>query len=179
MKTNFQPVQLETNPKSGLVAYECFPRPEWRALFPAIIAIALTAGIMAHLQIDWYWIVLPCVLLFFAGLSVCWWPVIEIQNRLVRERALLFKRKFLIERKMPFDEFEEIFCQLNENEGSREYWVGLRRRPKGILWVKDCGSQRRSAEEFGWQLHCETGIHLKGETLSKEQFFNDKEKFRK
>ena len=141
--------------------------------------MALTIGIMIHLQIGWYWIAPPCVLLFFAGLSVCWWPVIEVQNRLVRERALLFKRKFLAERVTPFTELEEIFCQLNENDGSKEYWVGLRRRPKGILWVKDCGCQRRYAEELAWKISCETGIHLSGEPLSKEQFLNNEEKFRK
>jgi hypothetical protein len=148
-------------------------------LLPAIIAIALTIGVMVHLQIAWYWIAVPSVLLFFAGLSVCWWPVIEIQNRLVRERALLFKRKLLAEQTTSFTEFEEIFCELRVDDGSKEYWVGLRRRPKGILWVKECGSERRYAEEFAWQLHCETGIHLTGEPLSKEQFLNDEEKFRK
>ena len=169
---------MEANSKISFPTYECFPRPEWWAFYPALAAIVFVVGILVYLQTRWYWIAAPCLVLFFAGLSVCWWPVIEVQNRLVRARALLFKRKFLAERITPFTEFEEIFCQLNESDGSKEYWVGLRRQPKGILWVKDCGSQRRSAEEFAWQLHCQTEIHLRGEPLSKEQFFNDEEKFR-
>jgi hypothetical protein len=152
------------------MTYECSPRPELRALVPATIAMALTIGVMTYLQISWYWIVPPCVLLFFAGLSVCWWPVIEVQNRQVRERALLFKRKFLAERITHFTEFKEIFCQLNKNDGFQEYWVGLRRRPKGILWVKECGCERRYAEEFAWKISCETGIHLRGEPCQKNNF---------
>src|SRR5882762_1595363 len=98
---------MEENPKNEILTYECFPRPEWRAFLPALAAIALTISLLLQFQTRWYWIVLPCVVLLFAGLSVCWWPVIEVHNRLVRERAMLFKRRILIERITPFTDFRE------------------------------------------------------------------------
>ncbi len=82
------------------------------------------------------------MVLFLAGLSVSWRPVIEVGNGLVREKAMLFNWKILVERVTPFTEFKEFFCRLDTDEGvPSKYWVGLRHPKRAVILVKDCGQE--------------------------------------
>ena len=158
--------------------YTCFPRPEWRIFVPTLVVIVTATWALVHFDVRWYWITLADVVLFLTGLSVSWWAVIEVGNGLVRERAMFFRRKILTERVTPFAEFKELFCRLDTDETMpTKYWVGLRHPKRGAILVKDCGKDPSAAEELAWKISHETGIPLKGNPLSKEQFISDDKKF--
>jgi len=149
--------------------YKCIVRLEHRIFWPAFLIMAAVIGISVYFGIDWYWVVIMCLPFLLVGIAVQWFPVIEPANGIVRERALfLFGPKVLAERITPLNDFTEIFYIWTPGDSSQsDYRLGPRHKTGRKLWIDGCWTIPRSVEETAWQISCDTGIRLRGDTISK------------
>jgi hypothetical protein len=66
----------------------------------------------------------------------------------------------------PFSEFDAIVCERREeagDTGGHLISVGLQHRSGRRVWVRTfpANGSNRGAEEFAWQLSCDTGIEIR------------------
>ncbi|EEF61730.1 hypothetical protein [Pedosphaera parvula] len=163
MKTGDHKVEIEGGYlfEKGTWHFRSAFLPEPRIWGPAIVIIAAIVWYGANHALDWYWIVVPSLIIFFVGTSVIWRFTIEPQNGVVREQALLFARRVVKEQLMSFADFKYIFVDRKGPEGE-EFRIFLQHCSGRKMLVK-CESTPRGAEELAWRISCDTGIKMKGE----------------
>jgi hypothetical protein len=153
---------MDTDEKNRHRTYKCVVRFEKKALLPAQFLVGVALGTGLYFSAEWYWLVVACMLFELAGIAVMWWPAIEPERGIVRERALLFGKRQLSERVMPLGEFVEIFYKYNPGDGGdTNYRLGLRHKTGRKLWIEGCWPTRRSVETIAWEISCKTGVKLK------------------
>jgi hypothetical protein len=138
-------------------------RPDLRILLPALIVIAAIVWWGVSRASDWYWIVIPSLVVFALGACVSWRFTIEPANGVVREQAFLYGRRILRERLIPFTEFKFVLIHDAGGDEGQNFGVFLQHNSGRRLLVKGCGPTPRPAEELAWRISCDTGIKLKGD----------------
>ena len=142
------------------------PQANKRVALAALAALGTFVFLCFHFAVDWYWC-LPGVI-FLLLLAGCVGKQVRIDQagRVVAECQRLLNRWVLSIHQYPFSEIEAIIYERREDAGDtggRLITVGLQHRSGKRLWVRTfpANNSTRSAEEFAWQLSCDTGIEIR------------------
>jgi hypothetical protein len=137
-----------------------------RVALTALVALGIFVFLCFHFAVDWYWC-LPGVI-FLLLLAGCVGKQVRIDQvaRVVGECQRLLGRWVLSTHLYPFSDFDAIVYERREeagDTGGRLISVGLQHRSGRRLWVRTfpANNSSRGAEEFAWQLSCDTGIEIR------------------
>jgi len=126
--------------------------------WPAIIALGLVFRILFSNGASWYWFIPAMGLPLTAAFTLMRRGFVDIKGKRVVEDTRVFGKILLRKRVMNKEEFSGITF---ERAGDPEEWrVGLHHKSGRKIWLRECGSELRHAEEFAWRLSFDTGIKM-------------------